>query len=119
MEDSGLFIDALNGFPGPYSSYVFRTLGNRGIVKLLDGMENRKAYFLSVVAYADGCEIRSFTGKVKGNISREIRGGEGFGFDPVFEVSGKTFGEVSIKEKNEISHRKHAFESFFTWFMSF
>ncbi|HDM60168.1 MAG TPA: non-canonical purine NTP pyrophosphatase, partial [Archaeoglobus veneficus] len=50
LEDSGLFVEALKGFPGPYSSYVFKTIGNEGIVKLMDGVENRKAYFLAVVA---------------------------------------------------------------------
>ncbi len=116
LDDSGLFIGALGGFPGVYSAYVYRTLGNDGILKLLEGVENRKAYFQSVVAYYDG-ELHIFTGRTAGRITREKRGTGGFGFDPIFQPEGfsKTFAEMTTEEKNRISHRGRAFKAFSEW----
>lgn len=114
LEDSGLFIEALKGFPGPYSSYVFKTIGNEGIIKVMDGITERRAYFLAVVAYFDGRDIHLFEGKVDGKISYGIRGKKGFGYDPVFLYGEKTFAEMG-DEKNEVSHRKKAIEGFFSW----
>ncbi|RLI86820.1 MAG: non-canonical purine NTP pyrophosphatase, RdgB/HAM1 family [Archaeoglobales archaeon] len=114
IEDSGLFINALKGFPGPYSSFVFKTIGNEGILKLMEGVEDRKAYFLAVIAFWDGEKVLTFEGKVEGLISREIRGKMGFGFDPIFEYNGKTFAEMG-DEKNEVSHRRRALEKFFEY----
>ncbi len=111
IEDSGLFVDALNGFPGPYSSYVFKTIGNEGILKLMEGVENRKARFVAVIAYFDGKNVRTFTGVVEGEISREMRGSEGFGYDPIFLYGDKTFAEMG-EEKNAVSHRTIALRKF-------
>ncbi len=116
IEDSGLFIEALNGFPGPYSSYVFKTIGNEGILKLMRGVKNRKAYFKAVIAYFDGRDIHVFTGVVEGEIANEIRGTKGFGYDPIFLYGDKTFAEMG-EEKNEVSHRRRALEKFFSWFV--
>ncbi len=113
IEDSGLFIDALNGFPGPYSSYVFKTIGNEGILKLMEGKDNREARFIAVVAYFDGEKISTFRGEVKGEISKEMRGMHGFGYDPIFLYDGKTFAEMG-DEKNKVSHRRKALENFFS-----
>jgi len=113
LEDSGLFVEALKGFPGPYSSYVFKTIGNEGILRLMDGVENRKAYFLAVIAYFDGKTVKTFSGKVEGEISTEIRGSKGFGYDPIFLYGSKTFAEMG-DEKNEVSHRRKALETFFS-----
>ena len=114
IEDSGLFITALKGFPGPYSSYVFKTIGNEGILKLMNGIENREAYFLAVVAFFDGENVLTFKGKVDGRIATEIRGDKGFGFDPIFEYNGRTFAEMG-EEKNEVSHRRRALEALFSY----
>lgn len=116
IEDSGLFIDALRGFPGPYSSYVFKTIGNEGILKLMEGVDDRRAYFMAVVAYWDGEEVHTFTGRVDGEISKTVRGEHGFGYDPIFLLGGKTFAEMTTEEKNRFSHRRMAFEKFFSWF---
>ncbi|MDI9611079.1 MAG: XTP/dITP diphosphatase [Archaeoglobaceae archaeon] len=113
IEDSGLFIEALNGFPGPYSSYVFKTIGNEGIIKLMAGIKNRKAYFKAIVAYFDGSKIKTFDGIVHGEIALEIRGRKGFGFDPIFLYGDRTFAEMG-EEKNLVSHRRKALEKFFT-----
>ncbi len=110
VEDAGLFIKALNGFPGPFSSYVFKTIGWKGILKLMEGVKERDAYFKAVVAcFNKG--IRTFEGVVEGEIATEARGDKGFGFDPIFIPKGfsKTFAEMDILEKSEISHRGKAF----------
>lgn len=114
IEDSGLFIEALNGFPGPYSSYVFKTIGNEGILKVMKGVKNRKAFFKAVIAYFDGKNVHIFSGRVDGEISNEMRGCGGFGFDPIFLFNGKTFAEMG-EEKNKVSHRRKALEIFFKW----
>ncbi|MCD6474324.1 MAG: XTP/dITP diphosphatase [Thermoplasmata archaeon] len=112
LEDSGLFIDALKGFPGVYSAYVFKTIGNDGILKLMEGKKERKAYFKAVIAYYDG-SVHIFQGICYGEIAMEKRG-EGFGYDPIFvpEGSKKTFGEMSKEEKNKYSHRGKALMAF-------
>jgi len=120
VEDAGLFVDALQGFPGPYSRYVYQTIGKEGILKLLEDCENRKARFKSVVAFCSPeFGVKCFQGVVEGKISWGIRGESGFGFDPIFEpdeFSGRTFGELSIDEKNKISHRSRALRSFAEWY---
>ncbi len=117
IEDSGLFINALNGFPGPYSSYVFKTIGNEGILKLMEGIEDRSAYFKAVIAYFDGKDVHIFTGIVEGKISKEIRGTMGFGYDPIFLYGDKTFAEMG-EDKNKVSHRRKALEAFFSWLIN-
>ena len=115
VEDAGLFIKALKGFPGTYSSYVQETLGNQGILKLLDGVNDRYAEFRSVIGYcAPNSEPKIFLGKVIGEIAVEEKGDLGFAFDPIFYVpaEGKTFGELTTEEKNQFSHRKNSLEKF-------
>jgi XTP/dITP diphosphohydrolase len=119
-EDAGFFVDALGGFPGPYSSYVFRTVGVEGILSLLRGFRNRNASFRATVAF---CRPRArpicFNGLVAGVVSRKPKGNYGFGFDPIFKpnrADGRTFAEMKTKEKNLFSHRAEAFAKFFTWF---
>jgi XTP/dITP diphosphohydrolase len=113
LEDAGLFIDSLQGFPGVYSKYVFFTIGLPGILKLLQGLENRNAVFRSVYAYSEpGKKPVIVTGECKGIISNEQQGKQGFGYDPIFIPNGakKTFGEMTIEEKNLFSHRGKALE---------
>ncbi|PVU75819.1 non-canonical purine NTP pyrophosphatase, RdgB/HAM1 family [Sulfolobus sp. SCGC AB-777_G06] len=120
VEDSGLFINALNGFPGPYTNYVRRKLGLEGILKLLNGVEDRSAYFKTVMCYVSDKEINLFTGVVTGRISERIKGEKGFGFDPIFipENEERTFAEMSTEEKNKYSHRAKAFMSFLNYYLS-
>lgn len=108
LDDSGLFIHALCGFPGVYSSYVFRTIGNSGVLKLLENRE-REATFATVLGYYDG-EAHIIRGECNGSIAMEERGSNGFGFDPIFIPKGseKTFAEMDVDEKNRISHRGRA-----------
>ncbi|MDD1725377.1 MAG: non-canonical purine NTP pyrophosphatase [Euryarchaeota archaeon] len=111
IEDSGLFVDALRGFPGPFSSYVYRTIGNSGLVKLVGA--GAPARFESLIGSYDN-DFKLFRGQVKGCIVTS-RGRSGFGFDPIFEHDGRTFGEITIDEKNAISHRSKAAELFVKW----
>ncbi|MHC1589138.1 MAG: XTP/dITP diphosphatase [Methermicoccaceae archaeon] len=109
VEDAGLFVHALNGFPGPYSAYVFSTLGNAGILKLMDGISERDAHFESCVAFsAPDHPPVAFRGRVDGVIAQQERGTHGFAFDSIFEVNGRTLAELSADEKNKISHRARA-----------
>ena len=119
VEDAGLFIKALNGFPGTYSHYVQDTLGNQNILKLLDGVSDRYAEFRSVIGYCTpNSEPKTFLGKVKGEISVEEKGDLGFAFDPIFYVPSerKTFGELTTEEKNQFSHRKNSLKKFIEWY---
>ncbi len=117
LEDAGLFINILKGFPGPYSSYVFETLGWEGILSLLNGKKDRNAEFRSVCAVYYNGEIRTFTGTIKGRISSQGRGKQGFGFDPIFvpEGANETFAEMSIEEKNRFSHRVRSVSLMIDW----
>lgn len=117
VEDSGLFIQSLKGFPGPFSSYVYRTLGVEGVLRVL-GDKDRKAVFKSVVCYFDGLrEMKTFEGNCQGKIAAKPAGKGGFGFDPVFIPAGqkKTFAEMSVEEKNRLSHRSQSVSSLCRW----
>jgi XTP/dITP diphosphohydrolase len=118
VEDDGLFIDSLGGFPGQYSSFVFRTLGNDGILKLLAGSAKRSAYFRSLIAFYDGITLSISEGTVYGSISYRMTEGSGWGFDPIFmpDGTGLTFAQLK-KSKNEYSHRKIALEKFARWYL--
>jgi XTP/dITP diphosphohydrolase len=117
VEDAGLFVDALNGFPGPYSRYVYKTIGIEGILKLLEGRNGREAEFRSVIAYAGPWGVKVFTGTVRGRIADAPRGSGGFGFDPIFipEDEERTFAEMSVEEKNQYSHRARAARQLCRW----
>ncbi len=123
VEDAGLFVESLNGFPGPYAAYAYKTLGNEGIIRLLKSVKNRKAKFQSVIAYCDtSCKPpECFDGEVKGKITAKQRKTdlrEAFGFDPIFQPlkSDKTFAEMPIEEKNTYSHRAMALRKFISWY---
>lgn len=109
VEDAGLFIPALGGFPGVYSAYAYRTLGVEGVLRLLAG-RRREATFRAVVAFRNGDRVRLFSGEVEGSISPAARGAGGFGFDPVFVPRGerRTFSEMTPQEKLAWSHRGRA-----------
>ena len=114
IEDDGLFIDSLDGFPGPYSSYVFKTIGNKGILDLIKN--NRKAKFVSIITYCDKTLLESFDGKQNGIISKTQKG-KGWGYDPIFIPNDfkKTFAELN--NKNELSHRYKALKKFSKWYL--
>jgi XTP/dITP diphosphohydrolase len=125
VEDAGLFAEALRGFPGPYASYVYKTIGNEGLLQLMENVALRRAVFRSVVAY-HSAELKSplcFSGEIAGEIvqkeTRKSRG-YGFGFDPIFKPSRsrKTFAQMTLSEKNVFSHRAFALRKFASWYKS-
>lgn len=126
VEDAGLFVEAINGFPGPYASYVYKTIGNEGLLRLMEQTENRKAKFQSVIAYCDE-DIETplcFKGEAVGEIVKEprkARNKHGFGFDPIFRPlnSNKTFAEMDVEEKNKYSHRAKALRKFAEFYKKF
>lgn len=109
-DDSGLFVNSLNGFPGPLSSPFDSMVGKERLLDLVD--EGAEAEFRSAIALYNpqSNEIEIFTGKAKGEIV-EPEGDGGFGYDPLFlpEGNDKTWGE-DPEYKNEVSHRKEALE---------
>ena len=129
VDDSGLFVEALGGFPGPYSAYVEDTVGIERVWNLVRAEENRRASFRGVVAYAERGErsssdatsgdqsrvrVETFEGAVRGRIVAP-RGDGGFGYDPVFEHDGRTLAEMDTEEKNALSHRGRALAKFADW----
>jgi XTP/dITP diphosphohydrolase len=123
VEDAGLFVDALNGFPGPYAAYAYRTIGNEGLLRLMERTDNRKAMFKSVIAYFSS-GLKSpicFEGSVSGEIvheERKARHKQGFGFDPIFKPDNidRTFAQMDVVEKCRRSHRAAAFRKFAEWY---
>ena len=134
-DDTGLEVDALGGEPGIYSARYAALDGDDSIshdseanmaklLRKLEGVENRKARFRTVIALIttkdnfpsligrEGVGLLLFEGIVNGSIIRERRGGEGFGYDPIFQPEGydKTFAELGSEIKNHISHRARAVE---------
>lgn len=114
-DDTGLEVDALDGAPGVYSArYAGETKDSAANMKLLlenlEGTDNRKARFRTVIYLILNGETKTFEGVVNGTITTSLSGAEGFGYDPVFMPEGYnvTFAEMSMAEKNEISHRGRA-----------
>ncbi len=114
-DDSGLEVNALNGAPGVYSArYAGEEKSDRAnmakLLREMDGVEDRGARFRTVVALIDANGEHTFEGEVRGVITKEPRGPNGFGYDPVFlpEMSDLTFAELDAKMKNAISHRGQA-----------
>lgn len=117
-DDSGLVVEALNGRPGIYSA---RYAGNhnfkKNIEKVLAEMKdepNRRAYFITMLCFKDQDGEHYFEGRVYGNITQEVFGEEGFGYDPIFipDDYNMTFAEMLPEEKNKISHRSEALKKF-------
>ena len=111
VEDAGLFIESLGGFPGPYSSYVEEKIGLDGILRVMEGEGDRRAEFRAVVAFHHLGNTHIFRGVCKGAISLDKRGEGGFGYDPIFVPSasdGRTCAEMTAVEKSSISHRGEA-----------
>ena len=146
VDDAGLFVRALDGFPGPYSSYVEDTIGVERTWELAREEEDRRASFRCVLAYCDGDGFEASPDPIdsddrvaaaaagpdadedaealpvklfEGRVRGELvepRGDGGFGFDPIFERDGQTFAEMDAEAKNAISHRGRALAKFAEWY---
>jgi len=134
VDDAGLFIPGLAGFPGPYTAYVDDTIGVEAVGQVARSMVEQpvEAVFRCVLAYCDGTDaplrapthepadetgpaVAVFAGEVTGEIVPP-RGEGGFGYDPIFAVDGQTFAELSPAEKNLRSHRGRALADFSRWY---
>lgn len=122
VEDAGLFVESLDGFPGPYSAYAFKTIGVRGVIALLrSSRRGRAATFVSSLAYCEpGGEPALFEASIRGTIATKPMGTKGFGFDPIFipDRGGKTFGQLTVDEKCSVSHRAGSMKKFAKWYLS-
>lgn len=114
-DDSGLCVDALGGAPGVYSARfsgegATDAKNNARLLKSLEGVANRAARFVSVVALISGDTVTTARGEVCGEIAAAAAGSGGFGYDPLFFVpeTGQTFAELSPEIKNSLSHRARA-----------
>ena len=113
VEDSGLFIKALNDFPGTCSKYIHQRIRLKGILKLMENIKDRTCFYKSSIGYCEpGKEPLSFLGEEKGKIALEEKGSFGFGHDPIFipEGGSKTYGETenceNIKKFRRIAINK-------------
>nr|WP_297165048.1 non-canonical purine NTP diphosphatase [uncultured Dysgonomonas sp.] len=116
-DDTGLEVEALDNAPGVYSArYAGEHKSSEDnvakLLKELEGKENRRARFRTVIALIMGGKRYLFEGKIEGTITTSPKGTSGFGYDPVFQADGydKTFAELTLEDKNNISHRAKAVE---------
>jgi XTP/dITP diphosphohydrolase len=109
VEDSGLFIPSLGGFPGVYSAHFLKIWKFGPVLELLE-RRDRRAFFRTVAGLRRGRKRWTFVGEVFGSIAPRPKGTHGFGYDPIFIAEGekKTFGELPVERKNELSHRARA-----------
>ncbi len=114
-DDTGLEIEALNGQPGVYTARYAgpecdSLLNMQKMLNVLEDEDNRRAKFRTVICLIMGDNEYLFEGVVKGHITRQMSGSEGFGYDPIFQPDGykQTFAEMPIELKNSISHRGQA-----------
>jgi XTP/dITP diphosphohydrolase len=117
LEDSGLFVAALRGFPGVYSRHTLETVGCAGLLKLMADVEieMRSAAFQAHLLYVDPAgRLHGFAGACPGRIADRASGAGGFGFDPIFVPRGhdQTFAEMDPAEKAALGHRGQAVRAF-------
>jgi inosine triphosphate pyrophosphatase len=114
VEDTCLCFNALKGLPGPYIKWFLDKLGHDGLNRMLVGFEDKSAYAMCIFSLCvNGEEPRVFVGRTHGRIV-PARGPNAFGWDPIFEPEegqGRTYAEMPKEEKNEISHRRRAFDA--------
>lgn len=125
-DDTGLEIDALNGEPGVYSARYGGEDKNAEknmdlVLEKLQGQTNRNAQFRTVISLEIDGDNFCFEGKVEGQICEKRSGAEGFGYDPIFKPNGytDTFAEMSLNDKNKISHRGRAVAKFVEFLKSY
>jgi len=114
VDDVGLYVEAWNGFPGPFIKYICEAVGNEGLLRMMKDETNRQLVAKAAIGFHNGKEVLTFMEEVKGTLATEPRGESGWGWDPVFiPVSmEKTYAELTVEEKNAISHRRVVLESF-------
>jgi XTP/dITP diphosphohydrolase len=117
VEDSGLMVEAWDGFPGALTKWLMSSVGNEGLLRMLGPDQDRSAKAVCVVALAqtDG-NVRTFRGEVPGIVAQKPRGSGGFGYDPIFVPEGSSLTYAEMGEgKNADSHRARAFKALRRW----
>ena len=119
VEDTGVFFDAYPNFPGTHPKLIFNLIGYKGILKLLEG-EIRKAHFKSVLSYYDGKELKTFEGRLEGEISEIVHDPKRdvLPYERIFLYDDAPISSISREEKNKISHRSKAFALLGNWLKS-
>lgn len=115
VDDTGMSISALKGLPGALVAWFLDSLGPAGVLRLVANDPDRRASVSTCIAYTrDGQSVQTFVGTVEGNLTTEMRGSGGFGYDPIFvpEGSDYTYAEMSAEQKNAISMRRIALHKF-------
>jgi non-canonical purine NTP pyrophosphatase (RdgB/HAM1 family) len=110
VDDTGMSIVALAGLPGALVAWFLDTIGPDGILRLMREREDRRASVSTCIAYCEGSLVQLFEGVIHGTISTEMRGTNGFGYDPIFIPNGqsKTYAEMTADEKDAVSMRSIA-----------
>lgn len=111
VEDTALCMDCINGLPGALVKWFEKSVGNDGLYKLASAIGNDGAEAVSVIGYASKEGVRFFEGRVRGRITKPV-GENNFGWDKIFVPEGheKTFSQMTLDEKNGISHRRQALD---------
>lgn len=119
VDDTGLYLDCLNGFPGPMIKYLLEAVGVAGIHKLVSGYQSQQAIAKTVIGYIDQNGPQFFEGIVSGTIVKPA-GDQNFGWDSIFVPTGhtQTYAQMSIDQKNRISHRAWALQKFKSFYLS-
>jgi XTP/dITP diphosphohydrolase len=119
VDDTGMSIAALRGLPGALVVWFLDTIGPEGILRLMREVEDRRASVSTCIGYCDGSDLQLFEGVIHGTISAEMRGTNGFGYDPIFIPNGqsKTYAEMTADEKNSVSMRSIALSKLKTFLL--
>ena len=114
VEDVSFEIEAMNGFPGPLVKWMLAALGAEGLAHAALALGDGSAKAVCALAYFDGQTLRTFEGETRGRLVAKARGGNGFGWDPVFQPQGsaQTFAELEPEDKDRHSHRGKAWRAF-------
>jgi len=119
VEDTSLVLNSLGGMPGVYIKDFWESIGNVGMIKLLDSFEDRSAYVQCTLCFArdSSASVKTFVGQTFGAITKEERGDLNFGWDAIFQPINcdHTFGEMTLDKKNMYSHRAKAFKQLQTY----
>lgn len=110
VDDTGLYINAWGELPGALIAWFLDNVGNEGILKMLEGWDNRTAKVVTALGFCDENGSQVFVGELNGLIAETSKGESGFGYDPIFvpENQSKTFAEMTAEEKDAISMRAQA-----------
>jgi len=116
--DSGIAIEALNGFPGPYSNYVERTIGIDGLIKLTKDLKDKTARIYSIVCFFDGKTLKEFVGETKGKIVTRKKGKYGYFFDFIFVPSSQSKVLAEFDDSERWKFWKEPYEKFARWYLN-